>query len=89
MEGCLMEDKMAWKRVHTELVENHRLAQDANATLTKARACRTELFSYLTSHENRGLEGERKKNNPEEGDFLVLRQFWTLNSHFKRSDVLL
>uniref|UniRef100_A0A667YI80 Ankyrin repeat and sterile alpha motif domain containing 3 n=1 Tax=Myripristis murdjan TaxID=586833 RepID=A0A667YI80_9TELE len=47
MEGCLMDDKMAWRRVHAELVENHRLAQDMSATLLKARACRTELQSYL------------------------------------------
>ncbi|RVE59640.1 hypothetical protein OJAV_G00190510 [Oryzias javanicus] len=66
MEGCLMEDKMAWKRVHTELVENHRLAQDVNATLVKARACRTELFSHLATNENRNLEGEGQ--NPNEGD---------------------
>ncbi|KAK5607397.1 Ankyrin repeat and SAM domain-containing protein 3 [Crenichthys baileyi] len=45
MEGCLMEDKMAWKKVHSELVENHRLAQDMSATLTKERACRAELLS--------------------------------------------
>uniref|UniRef100_A0A3P9M471 Ankyrin repeat and sterile alpha motif domain containing 3 n=1 Tax=Oryzias latipes TaxID=8090 RepID=A0A3P9M471_ORYLA len=81
MEGCLMEDKMAWKRVHTELVENHRLAQDANATLTKARACRTELFSYLTSHENRGLEGEGKKNNPEEGGSNIQELMKKLDSY--------
>uniref|UniRef100_A0A3B3ZMF9 SAM domain-containing protein n=1 Tax=Periophthalmus magnuspinnatus TaxID=409849 RepID=A0A3B3ZMF9_9GOBI len=48
MEGCLMEDKMAWRRVHTELVENHRLAQDMNATLAKTRACCTELLSFTT-----------------------------------------
>ncbi|XP_036073029.1 ankyrin repeat and SAM domain-containing protein 3 isoform X2 [Oryzias melastigma] len=68
MEGCLMEDKMAWKRVHTELVENHRLAQDVNATLVKARACRTELFSHLATLENRSLEGDGKKKNPDEGE---------------------
>ncbi|XP_040922953.1 ankyrin repeat and SAM domain-containing protein 3 isoform X2 [Toxotes jaculatrix] len=49
MEGCLMEDKMAWRRVHTELVENHRLAQDMSATLAKARTCRTELLSCLAT----------------------------------------
>ncbi|XP_029954170.1 ankyrin repeat and SAM domain-containing protein 3 isoform X2 [Salarias fasciatus] len=49
MEGCLMEDKMAWKRVHSELVEDHRLAQDMNAALLKARACRAELLSCLTA----------------------------------------
>ncbi|XP_047465409.1 ankyrin repeat and SAM domain-containing protein 3 [Mugil cephalus] len=52
MEGCLMEDKMAWKRVHAELVDNHRLAQDMNSTLAKARACCTELLSCLTKDGN-------------------------------------
>ncbi|KAK6302088.1 hypothetical protein J4Q44_G00281410 [Coregonus suidteri] len=47
-EGCLMEDKMAWMRVHMELVDNHKLAQDMNATLEKARACRSELLSRLS-----------------------------------------
>ncbi|CAB1337882.1 unnamed protein product [Coregonus sp. 'balchen'] len=46
--GCLMEDKMAWMRVHMELVDNHRLTQDMNATLEKARACRSELLSRLS-----------------------------------------
>nr|XP_057917180.1 ankyrin repeat and SAM domain-containing protein 3 isoform X2 [Doryrhamphus excisus] len=49
MEGCLMEDKMAWKRVHTELVENHRLAQEMNATLAKARVCHSELVTSLAA----------------------------------------
>ncbi|XP_039992055.1 ankyrin repeat and SAM domain-containing protein 3 [Xiphias gladius] len=52
MEGCLMEDKMAWRRVHTELVENHRLTQDISATLATARSCRAELLSCLTSDGN-------------------------------------
>ncbi|XP_070783035.1 ankyrin repeat and SAM domain-containing protein 3 [Enoplosus armatus] len=52
MEGCLMEDKMAWRRVHAELVENHRLAQDMNATLAECRARHTELLSCLTSDGN-------------------------------------
>uniref|UniRef100_A0A1A7Z659 Ankyrin repeat and sterile alpha motif domain containing 3 n=2 Tax=Iconisemion striatum TaxID=60296 RepID=A0A1A7Z659_9TELE len=47
MEGCLMEDKMAWKRVHGELVEDHRLAQDTSSTLTNQRACLDELLSHL------------------------------------------
>uniref|UniRef100_A0A3Q0T3N0 Ankyrin repeat and sterile alpha motif domain containing 3 n=1 Tax=Amphilophus citrinellus TaxID=61819 RepID=A0A3Q0T3N0_AMPCI len=49
MEGCLMEDKMAWKKVHGELVENHRLAQNVSATLGKAKACRSELFTRLST----------------------------------------
>uniref|UniRef100_A0A1A8GYT1 Ankyrin repeat and sterile alpha motif domain containing 3 n=1 Tax=Nothobranchius korthausae TaxID=1143690 RepID=A0A1A8GYT1_9TELE len=47
MEGCLMEDKIAWKRVHGELVEDHRLAQDMSSTLTNQRACLAELLSHL------------------------------------------
>ncbi|XP_034049827.1 ankyrin repeat and SAM domain-containing protein 3 isoform X2 [Thalassophryne amazonica] len=56
MEGCLMEDKMAWRRVHAELVENHRLAQDMCATLAKARSCRAELLSCLTTSGSGGVE---------------------------------
>uniref|UniRef100_A0A3B4TA78 Ankyrin repeat and sterile alpha motif domain containing 3 n=1 Tax=Seriola dumerili TaxID=41447 RepID=A0A3B4TA78_SERDU len=52
MEGCLMEDKMAWRRVHTELVENHRLAQDMSATLAKTRTCRAELLSCFPTDGN-------------------------------------
>ncbi|XP_060950671.1 ankyrin repeat and SAM domain-containing protein 3 isoform X1 [Limanda limanda] len=52
MEGCLMEDKMAWRRVHTELVENHRLTQDMSATLAKARTCCAELLSCFTTDGN-------------------------------------
>lgn len=59
MEGCLMEDKMAWRRVHAELVENHRLAQDMNATLAEFRACRGKLFSCLTTDEKNGDAGSK------------------------------
>uniref|UniRef100_A0A8D0D1K1 Ankyrin repeat and sterile alpha motif domain containing 3 n=1 Tax=Sander lucioperca TaxID=283035 RepID=A0A8D0D1K1_SANLU len=52
MEGCLMEDKMAWRRVHAELVENHRLTQEMSATLAKSRACSTELLSCFTTDGN-------------------------------------
>lgn len=44
-----MEDKMAWRRVQTELVENHRLAQEMSTTLAKAQACCVELLSCLTA----------------------------------------
>ncbi|KAM9837788.1 ankyrin repeat and SAM domain-containing protein 3 [Aulostomus maculatus] len=61
MEGCLMEDKMAWRRVHTELVENHRLTQDMNALLAKTRVCRSELLSCVTADGNdRKMEVEEK-----------------------------
>ncbi|XP_054913910.1 ankyrin repeat and SAM domain-containing protein 3 isoform X2 [Poeciliopsis prolifica] len=56
MEGCLMEDKMAWKKVHSELVENHRLAQDMSNTLTKARACRAELLACFTPDRSSGSD---------------------------------
>ncbi|XP_019938288.1 ankyrin repeat and SAM domain-containing protein 3 [Paralichthys olivaceus] len=59
MEGCLMEDKMAWRRVHTELVENHRLTQDMSATLAKARTCCAELLSCFTT-DGTGLEDKAK-----------------------------
>ncbi|XP_068439332.1 ankyrin repeat and SAM domain-containing protein 3 isoform X2 [Clinocottus analis] len=59
MEGCLMEDKMAWRRVHAELVVNHRLAQDMTATLAKSRACSAELLSCFTSAEDKTKAGDR------------------------------
>uniref|UniRef100_A0A3B5KZ47 Ankyrin repeat and sterile alpha motif domain containing 3 n=1 Tax=Xiphophorus couchianus TaxID=32473 RepID=A0A3B5KZ47_9TELE len=56
MEGCLMEDKKAWKKVQSELVENHRLAQDMSATLTKARACWAELLACFTPDRSSGSD---------------------------------
>lgn len=47
-----MEDKMAWRRVHAELVENHRLAQDMSATVAQSRACCTELLACFTTDRN-------------------------------------
>ncbi|XP_034413757.1 ankyrin repeat and SAM domain-containing protein 3 [Cyclopterus lumpus] len=55
MEGCLMEDKVAWRRVHAELVENHRLAQEMTSTLAKSRACSAELLSCFTTDGNSSL----------------------------------
>ncbi|KAM4623373.1 ankyrin repeat and SAM domain-containing protein 3 [Polymixia lowei] len=52
MEGCLMEDKMAWRRVHAELVDNHRLTQDMGVALEKSRACRAEVLSRLSADGN-------------------------------------
>ncbi|XP_056153489.1 ankyrin repeat and SAM domain-containing protein 3 [Lampris incognitus] len=63
MEGCLMEDKMAWRRVHTELVESHRLSQEMSANLEKARTCRVELFSLLGAG-----EGEDKRRDDTGGE---------------------
>ena len=65
MEGCLMEDKMAWRRVHAELVENHRLAQDMSAILAETRACRTELLTCLTA------DGNSRDKDKTEGDAAV------------------
>lgn len=72
-----MEDKMAWKRVHAELVEDHRLAQDASSTLTKARACQNELFSRFTADVSSGPE-EREKTEP--GDKSESTPSWTIMS---------
>ncbi|XP_028332913.1 ankyrin repeat and SAM domain-containing protein 3 isoform X2 [Gouania willdenowi] len=58
MEGCLMEDKMAWKRVHAELVENHRLAQDTNSVVGKARTCSSELLSCFTLERRNSSKGD-------------------------------
>ncbi|XP_068614514.1 ankyrin repeat and SAM domain-containing protein 3-like [Brachionichthys hirsutus] len=58
MEGCLMEDKMAWRRVHAELVENHRLAQGMSATLAESRARRAELLSCLATDGNDGSSSD-------------------------------
>ncbi|XP_019749347.1 ankyrin repeat and SAM domain-containing protein 3 isoform X2 [Hippocampus comes] len=55
MEGCLMEDKMAWRRVHGQLAENHRLTQDMSATLAQARACRSELLALLNGTKTAGF----------------------------------
>ncbi|XP_070846911.1 ankyrin repeat and SAM domain-containing protein 3 isoform X1 [Chaetodon trifascialis] len=52
MEGCLMEDKMAWRRVHAELVENHRMAQEMSSTLAESRAHCTELLSCFSTDGN-------------------------------------
>ncbi|XP_028263755.1 ankyrin repeat and SAM domain-containing protein 3 [Parambassis ranga] len=72
MEGCLMEDKMAWKGVHAELVENHRLAQDMSATLAKAKACRAELLSCLSIDGNSrsyiGVEDKAKSDTGVKGE---------------------
>ncbi|XP_077595086.1 ankyrin repeat and SAM domain-containing protein 3 [Stigmatopora nigra] len=51
MEGCLMEDKMAWRRVHSELVENHRLSQEMSATLAQTRSCASELLASSAGSE--------------------------------------
>lgn len=89
MEGCLMEDKMAWKRVHAELVDNHRLAQDMSSVLAKARACCAELLSCLTTDGNSSSYIDMKdKTKPDTGvkgklswaelgnpfEFAILRQ---------------
>ncbi|TNN03994.1 hypothetical protein fugu_001023 [Takifugu bimaculatus] len=69
MEGCLMEEKMAWRRVNAELVENHRLAQDMSATLAEFRAGRSELLSRLTTEEKSisGVQGGHTDVRVKEG----------------------
>lgn len=58
---------MAWRRVHAELVENHRLAQDMSATLAKSRTCCGDLLSFLTTDGNSssftGVEDKTKGDN--------------------------
>ncbi|KAL4624372.1 ankyrin repeat and SAM domain-containing protein 3 [Arapaima gigas] len=49
MEGCLMEEKTAWRRVHAKLVDLHRMAQEMGTDLEKIRTCQMELFSRLRS----------------------------------------
>ncbi|XP_042363511.1 ankyrin repeat and SAM domain-containing protein 3 isoform X2 [Plectropomus leopardus] len=75
MEGCLMEDKMAWRRVHAELVENHRLAQDMSAILAKSRACSAELLACFTTDGNSscytGVEDKTKADNGVKGEGLT------------------
>ncbi|KAK5905806.1 hypothetical protein CgunFtcFv8_001729 [Champsocephalus gunnari] len=64
MEGCLMEDKMAWSRVHGELVENHRLSQEMNATLARTRACSADLLVCIAADSSyRGAEDQTKGDN--------------------------
>ncbi|XP_061765237.1 ankyrin repeat and SAM domain-containing protein 3 isoform X3 [Nerophis ophidion] len=74
MEGCLMDDKMAWRRVHAELVENHRLAQEMNATLAKARVCRTELVASVTA--DRFLNGVEVKPKGDAGESLARKMLF-------------
>lgn len=72
MEGCLMEEKTAWRRVNAELVENHRLAQDMRATLAELGACRSELLCRLSAEERSitGLQGGPTGRKGEGGHLL-------------------
>ncbi|KAF3704535.1 Ankyrin repeat and SAM domain-containing protein 3 [Channa argus] len=84
MEGCLMEDKMAWRRVQAELVENHRLAQDMSAALAKARTCRAELLSCLTADgiaSSCSFKEEEKKAGESQPCSSVLGLIKKLDSH--------
>ena len=69
-----MEDKVAWRRVHTELVENHRVTQDMSATLAKARTCCAELLSCFTTDGNgiafTGVEDKAKDDVSVKGELL-------------------
>lgn len=70
-----MEDKMAWKGVHAELVENHRLAQHMSATLAKAKACRAELLSCFGTDGNSrsyiGVEDKAKSSTGVKGELKI------------------
>lgn len=69
MEGCLMEDKMAWRRVHAELVENHRLAQEMSATLAESRAHCAKLLSCFSAEGNSSSHTDMEDKT--EGDTSV------------------
>lgn len=71
MEGCLMEEEMAWRRVHAVLVENHRLAQDMSSMLADFRTCRSDLLSRFTSDEQ-----SSSYIGVEEGDSAVKGELW-------------
>lgn len=71
MEGCLMEEEMAWRRVHAVLVENHRLAQDMSSMLAEFRTCRSELLFRFTSDEQ-----SSSYIGVEEGDSAVKGELW-------------
>ncbi|XP_062848742.1 ankyrin repeat and SAM domain-containing protein 3 isoform X2 [Trichomycterus rosablanca] len=57
MEGCLMEEKMAWRRVQTELRENINRIQALNSTLHTLQATQTQ-FSQATAKGNGALFSE-------------------------------
>lgn len=68
-----MEDKMAWRRVQAELVENHRLAQDMSATLAKARACRAELVTADGNGSSYScVEDKTKGDTAVKGELIML-----------------
>ncbi|XP_063077644.1 ankyrin repeat and SAM domain-containing protein 3 isoform X2 [Engraulis encrasicolus] len=49
MEGCLMEEKMAWRGVHTHLQDDRRRTADIADTLNTLRACHTQLRAQLST----------------------------------------
>ncbi|KAL2078266.1 hypothetical protein ACEWY4_025951 [Coilia grayii] len=49
MEGCLMEEKMGWRGVHTHLQDDLRRATDIAATLHTLRACHAQLRAQLSA----------------------------------------
>lgn len=75
MEGCLMEEKMAWRRVNAELVENHRLAQDMSATLAEFRACHAELLCCLSAEEKSITGGQGGGHTGVQGEVWQLLHF--------------
>lgn len=54
MEGCLMEEKMAWKRVQAELQENAKRMQTLNAKLHTLQNTHTQL-KQITQDDGRSV----------------------------------
>lgn len=47
MEGCLMEEKMAWRGVKAELKDNVKQIQALNSTLHTLRSTHTQLIQAM------------------------------------------
>nr|XP_015215494.1 PREDICTED: ankyrin repeat and SAM domain-containing protein 3 isoform X1 [Lepisosteus oculatus]XP_015215495.1 PREDICTED: ankyrin repeat and SAM domain-containing protein 3 isoform X1 [Lepisosteus oculatus]XP_015215496.1 PREDICTED: ankyrin repeat and SAM domain-containing protein 3 isoform X1 [Lepisosteus oculatus] len=62
MESCLMDDKMAWRRVHKELLDTRELIQETGRALQKVQAGEAELVSRLRTDSviGRCLEGRAR-----------------------------
>ncbi|XP_039632324.1 GATOR complex protein WDR24 [Polypterus senegalus] len=47
VEGCLMEDKMAWRRFQDQVEDTQELAKEALMALDKVQTCQTEFLNRL------------------------------------------
>uniref|UniRef100_A0A8C4SW58 Ankyrin repeat and sterile alpha motif domain containing 3 n=1 Tax=Erpetoichthys calabaricus TaxID=27687 RepID=A0A8C4SW58_ERPCA len=47
VEGCLMEDKMAWRRFQDQVEDTQGLAKEALIALDKVQTCQTEFLNRL------------------------------------------